>query len=108
VTGGDDLRFSPYSTFDLRLFANLGERLELVTRSPFFRGTSVRFEVNNILNSRPDVRGGTGSGSIPFAYQADRLEPIGRTVGVNFRKLFVPRRFIQQTIRQFQGGRRPE
>lgn len=108
TSGTEDLRFSPYSTFDLRLFANLGERLDLVTRAPFFRGTSVRLEVNNIFNSRPEVRGGIAGGGIPFAYQADRLEPIGRTIGLTFRKLFVPRRFVQQSVREFRRGRRPE
>lgn len=101
---GDDLRFSPYATFNLRAFANLGERLDLVTKAPFFRGSSVRFEVNNIFNARPQVNGATSS--IPFAYQPDRLEPIGRTVGLTFRKLFIPGRFIQRAIRQ--GGGRPD
>ena len=90
---GDDLRFSSYSTFDLRLFANLGERFDIVSRHPFFLGSSVRFEVKNIFNSRPDVRG--GDAGIPFAYQPDRLEPIGRTVGISFRKLFLPTRFFR-------------
>ncbi len=80
---GEDLRFSGYTTVDLRLFANLGERFALVSKSPFFLGSSVRFEVKNIFNSRPRVRG--GDGDIPFAYSPDRLEPIGRTVGVSFR-----------------------
>ena len=97
---GEDLRFSNYATFDLRLFANLGERFDLVSKSPLFLGSSVRFEVKNIFNSRPRVRG--GDGDIPFAYQPDRLEPIGRTVGISFRKLFIPTRLFQ-----FGGGGRP-
>jgi outer membrane cobalamin receptor len=97
---GEDLRFSDYATFDLRLFANLGERFDLVSKSPFFLGSSVRFEVKNIFNARPRVRG--GNGDIPFAYQPDRLEPIGRTVGISFRKLFLPARLFQ-----FGGGGRP-
>ena len=40
-----------------------------------------------------------GDGNIPFAYQPDRLEPIGRTVGISFRKLFLPTRLFQ-----FGGG----
>ncbi|HEV2044492.1 MAG TPA: TonB-dependent receptor [Sphingomicrobium sp.] len=89
---GEGLRFSDYATFDLRLFANFGERFELVSKHPFFRGSSVRLEVNNILNERPKVR--DAAGITPFAYQADRLEPIGRTIGISFRKLFLPRRFF--------------
>jgi hypothetical protein len=100
TAAGEDLRFSDYATFDLRLFANLGERFDLVSKHPFFLGSSVRFEVKNIFNSRPKVRG--GDGDIPFAFQPDRLEPIGRTVGISFRKLFLPRRLFQ-----FGGGGRP-
>jgi len=97
--GEEDLRFSSYGTVNLRLFANLGERFDLVSKHPFFRGSSVRFDINNIFNSRPKVRG--GDGDIPFAYQPDRLEPIGRTIGLSFRKLFLPRRLFSQG-----GGRR--
>jgi len=105
ATAGDDLRFSPYATVDLRLFANLGERLDLITKAPFFRGSTVRFEINNIFNSRPEVSG--GSAGIPFAYQPDRLEPIGRTVGITFRKLFIPTRFIRRASQDAQQGPRP-
>ena len=104
---GEDLRFSGYTTFDLRLFANLGERFDLVSKNPFFLGSSVRFEVKNIFNSRPTVRG--GDGDIPFAYQPDRLEPIGRTVGISFRKLFLPARLFQAGGGgRRSGGRRPD
>ena len=99
---GDDLRFSDYTTVDLRLFANLGERIELVPKYPFLLGSSVRLEVNNIFNSRPKVR--DAAGLAPFAYQADRLESIGRTVGISFRKLFLPHRFAG---RGGQSGRPP-
>ena len=101
---GDDLRFSDYATFNLRLFANLGERFELVSKHPFFLGSSIRLEVNNIFNARPNVR--SAAGIVPFAYQADRLEPIGRTVGISFRKSFLPRRFFGRGA-QGQGQSRP-
>lgn len=106
VDGGmadEDLHFSDFATVDLRLFANLGERFELVSKHPFFRGSSVRLEVNNIFNSRPKVR--DAAGITPFAYQADRLEPIGRTIGISFRKLFLPRRFAGRGGQGRQGGR---
>jgi hypothetical protein len=90
---GSDLRFSPLATFDLRLFANLGERFDLVAKHPFLIGSSLRFEVKNLLNARPEVR--SAGGLVPLAYQPDRLEPIGRTVQISFRKLFVPRRFVR-------------
>jgi hypothetical protein len=89
-----DLKFSPFFDLDLRLFANLSENFDLVSKHPFFRGTSLRFDVNNIFNNRPKVR--DDAGLVPLSYQPDLLEPIGRTVGITFRKLFVPRRFFQR------------
>jgi hypothetical protein len=97
---GQNLRFGDYASFDLRLFANLGERFDLVSKHPFFIGSSLRFEVKNIFDAKPSVRG--GDGAIPFAYYPDRLEPIGRTVGITFRKQFLPTRFLR-----FGGGGGP-
>ena len=89
-----DLEFSPYFDLDLRLFANLGENLDLVSKHPFVRGASVRFDINDIFNNRPKVS--DEAGLTPLSYQPDLLEPIGRTVGITFRKLFIPRRFFQR------------
>ena len=88
---GPDLKFDDYASFDLRLFANLGERFDLVAKNPFFLGSSVRLEVKNLFNAKPQVR--NSDGIVPFAYQEDLIEPIGRTVSISFRKLFLPRRF---------------
>jgi uncharacterized membrane protein YgcG len=85
---GDDLRFSPLTTFDLRLFANLGERFDLVAKHPWLRGTQVRLEVRNLFDAKPRVRG--AAGTVPFGYQSDLLDPLGRTVGFSIRKLFSP------------------
>ena len=89
-TTGDDLRFSSLATFNLRLFTNLGERLDLVSKHPWLRGTSVRFEVNNLFDSKPKVR--DGAGEVPFSYQPDLLDPLGRTISISIRKLFLPPR----------------
>ena len=107
---GNDLRFSPYGTFDLRLFANLGDRLDLVAKEPWLRGTSLRFEVNNIFNAKPRVR--DASGNVPLNYQPDLLDPLGRTVMVSFRKLFLPspatfRRMREQERQREQGSATP-
>ena len=93
VEGSDngDLRFSPLATVDLRLFANLGERFDLVARHPWLIGSSVRFEVENLFDAKPKVR--DAFGDVPFSYQQDLLDPLGRTVTLSFRKLFLPQRF---------------
>jgi len=85
---GDDLRFSPLATFDLRLFANLGQRFDLVAKHPWLRGSSVRFEVSNIFDTKQRVR--DAHGEVPFNFQPDLLDPQGRTISITIRKLFLP------------------
>lgn len=84
---GDTLRFSPLATFDLRLWANLGQRFDMVAKHPWLRGTSVRLEVKNLLDSKQKVR--DSSSDVPFTYQPDYLDPLGRTVSISIRKLFL-------------------
>lgn len=88
--GSQSLRFAPLGTVDLRLFANLGQRFDLVSKYPSLRGSSVRLEVDNLFNARPKVRNALGE--VPFSYQPDLLEPLGRTIEISFRKLFLPPR----------------
>ena len=100
---GDDLRFSPYGTFDLRLFANPGDIPEVAVKHPWLRGTQIRLSVDNLLNSHPQVR--DANGVVPFNYQPGLLDPIGRTIMISFRKLFLPspatfRRLFQQERQQ--------
>lgn len=85
---GDQLRFSPLATLDLRLFANLGQRADLVARHPWLRGSSLRFEARNLFDSKPQVRNLLGV--VPFGYQPDLLDPLGRTISISVRKLFLP------------------
>ena len=107
VEGGPngDLEFSDLATLDLRLFANLGERFDLVAKHPWLIGSSVQLEVENLLNERPKVR--DSFGSVPFGYQAGLLDPTGRTVTISFRKLFLPRRFAGQGRQGGGQGTRP-
>jgi hypothetical protein len=88
TSAGDDLRFSPLATFDIRLFANLGQRFDLVAKHPWLRGTSLQFEVKNVFDSKQKVR--DAFGEVPIGFQPDLLDPLGRTVGITFRKLFLP------------------
>jgi len=85
---GDELRFSPLATFNLRFFANPGDIPEVVVKHPWLRATQIRLEVNNMFNSRPRVR--DAAGGVPLNYQPDLLDPLGRTIMISFRKLFLP------------------
>lgn len=96
VSGGQngDLHFGSLATFDLRMFANLGDNLANVVKHPWMRGTSIRLEAVNILNERQRVS--DRFGFIPTGYQQDLLNPLGRTVSISIRKLFIPARFFQR------------
>ena len=102
--GGNNLHFSPVGTFDLRLFANPGDIPEIVVKHPWLRGTQIRLEVNDVFNSRPHVH--DAAGNVPPSYQPDLLNPLGRTIMISFRKLFLPspawfrRQFREERLQQ--------
>ena len=104
IEGGPngDLKFRPLTTIDLRLFANLGERFDLVAKHPWLFGSSVRLEIDNLLNERSKVL--DSFGTVPFGYQAGLIDPIGRRVTLSVRKLFLPRRFAGRGGQGGQGG----
>jgi hypothetical protein len=85
---GDNLHFSSLATFDLRLFANPGDIPEVAVKHAWLRGTQVQFRVDNIFNTRPKVH--DIHGDVPLSYQPDLLDPLGRTIMISFRKLFLP------------------
>jgi hypothetical protein len=97
---GDELRFAPVATFDLRLFANVGNYLPIVSKHPWLRGASLRFEVGNVFNTRPAVR--NGSGAVPLGYEPGMLDPLGRTFMITFRKQFLPKSFYEQQLQKFE------
>ena len=88
VEGGptaDDLEFSDQTTVNLRLFADLGAQ-PIARDYPWLRGARATLSVDNLFDSRQEVRDGTGV--TPISYQPDLLDPVGRSVKLTFRKLF--------------------
>ncbi|MFN3725504.1 MAG: TonB-dependent receptor plug domain-containing protein [Allosphingosinicella sp.] len=88
VRGGrdGDLEFSPRTTVNLRLFANLGQMRGLVRDVPFIRGTRVTLSIDNLFDAHPEVR--DAFGDVPISYQPDLLDPVGRSVRISLRKQF--------------------
>lgn len=88
AAGGNasDLFFSDYSTVNLNLFANLGERFRSPKMPGWMRGARASISVNNLFNSRPSVR--DRAGGTPLSYQSGYLDPLGRSVTISLRKLF--------------------
>ncbi|HVI04986.1 MAG TPA: hypothetical protein VM711_02695, partial [Sphingomicrobium sp.] len=97
---GNDLHFSPVGTLDLRLFANPGDIPEILAMHPWLRGTQIRLEFNNVFNVRPKVH--DAAGEVPLNYQPDLIDPLGRTIMISFRKLFLPRSALRRRFQQEQ------
>jgi iron complex outermembrane receptor protein len=85
-SNNSDLRFGSAFRLDLRAFVDLGLQQKLVTAVPFFKGTRIALEVDNLFNSRQRITDATGQ--VPLNYQPDLVDPRGRVVGIDFRKQF--------------------
>ena len=85
------------------MFANPGDIPEVAVKHPWLRGTQVRLEVTNAFNARPHAHSALGDPL--YNYQPDLLDPLGRTIMVTFRKLFLP---SPSTIRRLFQQDRPQ
>lgn len=88
TTSVDDLRWSSFGTVNLRLFADLGQVTGRGLTDPWLRGLRVSVRVDNLLDSRPEVRNRLGE--VPAGLEPDRLDPEGRRIVFAVRKLFAP------------------
>lgn len=81
-----DLRFSPYGTVNINLFANLADRFGGPKAPEWIKGTRISLGIVNLLDQRPEVR--DGAGATPINYQGAYLNPIGRLISFSLRKVF--------------------
>lgn len=87
LPGSSDLRFGSLATFNLRAFMALDQQRWLVGASPgFLKNARVALRVNNIFDARQAVTDETGA--VPLRYQPFLIDPVGRFVELEFRKLF--------------------
>ncbi len=84
LPGSSDLFFDDLATIDLRLFTNLGQVLG--RDEVFLKNLRLSFRADNIFDARRRV---TDEGGVtPINYQPFVIDPTGRFVGVDIRKLF--------------------
>lgn len=87
LPGSSDLFFGDLATFDARLFVNLEEQEWLTGGEPgIFEGTRLSLRANNLLDAQQRVTDETGA--VPLSYQPGLIDPLGRFVQVEFRKIF--------------------
>lgn len=87
VDGGaasENLEFEDFATVNLRLFADLGMQ-PIAREHRWLRGARATLSINNLFDSRQDVR--TPAGLTPISYQPDLMDPVGRSVRLTVRKL---------------------
>ena len=82
--GSSDLFFDDLARFDIRLFGDVGELLG--ENEGALKNVRVSLRMDNIFDARRDVR--DANGEVPLSYQPDLIDPIGRYVGIDLRKLF--------------------
>lgn len=86
LTGVTNLRFGSVTRMNINFFAALGQQQGLVKKAPFFKGSQVSLRFENLFDSRQKVTDGTGA--VPIGYQADLIDPRGRLIEIEFRKMF--------------------
>ncbi len=84
LPGSTDLMFGDLVTFDLRAFTDLGELLG--REDGFLKRLRVSLRADNIFDSRRKVT--DANGQIPVNYQPFLIDPTGRYLGIELRKLF--------------------
>jgi iron complex outermembrane receptor protein len=80
------LNFSDVTTINLRFWDDFTPQKELVTRFPFLRGLRVTLNITNLFNQSISVR--DTAGATPLIYESNYLDPTGRVISINVRKLF--------------------
>lgn len=86
LPGTSDLRFGSLTKLNLNTFVELGEQGRLGETAPFLKGLRLALRVENLFNSRQRVT--DGSGAVPLSYQKDYLDPRGRVIELEVRKMF--------------------
>ena len=81
-----DLRFGALLKINARLFADLGQKPALVKAVPFLKGSRMSIYANNLFDQIQKVTDATGA--TPLSYQAAYMDPNGRIIGAEFRKMF--------------------
>ncbi|TRD10588.1 hypothetical protein FGU71_01030 [Erythrobacter insulae] len=84
LPGSSDIFFEDLLRFDLRLFSNVGELIG--KNEGVLKNLRISLRADNIFDARRDVT--DESGNTPINYQQFLIDPTGRFIGIDIRKLF--------------------
>jgi iron complex outermembrane receptor protein len=86
LAGSSDLRFGSLATLDLGLFVDLGEPGRMGKDPGIFKNMRLFLKFDNLLDTRQKVR--DQNGLVPLRYQPGLVDPVGRLVSIQLRKIF--------------------
>ncbi|MEL6238663.1 MAG: hypothetical protein AAFQ90_08735, partial [Pseudomonadota bacterium] len=84
AAGSSDLFFDDLATFDIRVFGNIGQLTG--GQSPVLKNLRISLRMDNIFDAQRSVR--DENGDTPINYQPFVIDPVGRFIGIDIRKLF--------------------
>ena len=84
--GSGDLRFGALLKVNARMFLDFNQKPGLIAAVPFLKGARMSIMANNIFDQIQKVT--SPNGTTPTAYQPAYEDPLGRVLGVEFRKMF--------------------
>lgn len=82
--GSSDLFFGDLVTFDIRTFINIDQLTS--SQNPALKNLRVSLRMDNVFDGQRAVR--DESGNTPINYQPFVIDPVGRFIGIDIRKLF--------------------
>ena len=86
LPGSTDLFFGDLFTVNFRLFADLNQRTKLIEDVPLLKNTRVTLGINNVFDERQAIVDSTGA--VPLRFQPYLVDPTGRFLQIEIRKLF--------------------
>ncbi len=83
LPGSSDLFFGSLATLNLRMFADLQR---VFPKTEPLKGMRVSFLIDNVFDTRQEIR--DGDGNTPARFQPFLIDPTGRYIGIDVRKIF--------------------
>ncbi|MEM9741548.1 MAG: hypothetical protein AAF918_02570 [Pseudomonadota bacterium] len=83
---GQQLSYDDLTRVDLDLVYSFQPRSPWVRRFPWLRSTRVKLSLENLFDEHPVVQ--AQDGTTPAGFSQDELDPQGRTIALEFRKMF--------------------
>jgi hypothetical protein len=86
LPGSTDLFFDDIATFDVRLFVDFNQQASLLRAAPLLKNARLTLSIDNVLDARQRVT--DSNGDVPLRYQPFLIDPVGRSIGIELRKMF--------------------